>query len=377
MNDKIDVKYVGTLRDEVALRVRDLWRCLQTREDLLRLVNVVLDGLYGPMAQHVDMAQLMAMACTPEGEYRYTTFQIPKKKKGTFRTIDAPIPPLKNLQRALNAVLQTVYTPHCAATGFVTGRSVLDNARAHVAQRYIYNIDLKDFFPSIRSGRVFACLMSKRLALPPALASLVSDLCCYVNGDGNKVLPQGAPTSPVLSNIVCERLDRKLQKLAKAYGLRYTRYADDITFSGNTYVFATDGRFCTLLKHIVEDEEGFVIYADKTRLEHRGMRQETTGLTVNEKPNVPRTYVKQLRMLLHNWEMNGYKHAQVEFRKRYVSTKYLQYEGPHHLENIIAGKLYYLKMVKGETDATYRKLLGRFNHLMQSRRDYIKNKYGV
>lgn len=358
---------------DVSVRLRDLWRCLQTKQDLLFLINVSMEGLYGDMAQLVSMKQLLDMAYTPNGEHRYTSFQIPKKRKGEFRTIDAPIEPLKTIQRALNCVLQAVYTPHPAATGFVQGRSVVDNARVHVAQRYVYNLDLKDFFPSIRSGRVYARLLAKPFSLPPQIASLICDLCCYTNSEGQKVLPQGAPTSPTLTNIICERMDRKLLRLAKAYDLQYTRYADDISFSGNTFVFAPEGRFCTLLKHIVEEEEHFTINPAKTRLAHRGIRQEVTGISVNEKPNISRDYVRQLRVLLHNWEMVGYQKAQNIFLKHYAETniKNLQWEGTHRIENIIAGKLLYMKMVKGETDSTYKGLKARFENLLLSNR---KNK---
>ena len=360
----------GTQTD-VSVRLRDLWRCLENKQDLLDLINVALVGMYGEMARTVNMKQLVFMAYTANGEHRYTSFRIPKKKPGEFRTIDAPIPLLKNIQRGINSVLQAVYTPHVAAMGFVSGRSVVDNARAHVAQRYIYNIDLKDFFPSISSGRVYARLLSKPFSLPSEVASLLCDLCCYMDSEGHKVLPQGAPTSPFMTNIICERLDRKLQKLAKAYGLRYTRYADDITFSGNTYVFAPEGQFCKRLQHIVEVEEHFVINPNKTRLEHRGMRQEATGITVNQKPNVSRKFVLQLRAMLHNWEMNGYDKAQADFQVHYTqtNTKNLQWKGVHHIENIIAGKLLYLKMVKGELDTTYKGLKKRFDFLLQLRRE--------
>lgn len=364
-----------TFQKDVAVRLRDLWRCLESKQDLLDIINIAFEGIYGDMSQTVSMKQLANMAYTGNGEHRYHSFQIPKKKKGEFRTIDAPVPLLKNIQRALNCVLQAVYTPHTAAMGFVKGCSVVDNARVHLGQRYVYNIDLKDFFPSISSGRVYACLCSKRFSLLPEIASLICDLCCYTNSEGRKVLPQGAPTSPTITNIVCERMDRQLQKLAHAYGLRYTRYADDITFSGNTYVFAPEGRFCKRLKHIVEEEERFTINPNKTRLEHQGMRQEATGVTVNHKPNVSRDYVRQLRTLIHNWEMNGYQKAQAEFLVHYAATntKNLQWKGTHHIENIIAGKLLYMKMVKGETDSTYRGLKKRFDLLMNSRLEYIDN----
>lgn len=360
---------------DVSVRLRDLWRCLETKQDWLRLINIALEGLYGDMAQMVSMKQLAHMAYTANGEHRYTTFQIPKKKKGEFRTIVAPIAPLKNIQRALNSVFQAVYTPHHAAMGFVPGLSVVDNARVHVSQRYIYNIDLKDFFPSITSGRLYARLLAKPFSLPPEIASFICDLCCYTNSEGRRVLPQGAPTSPTITNIICERMDRKLQKLAQAYGLHYTRYADDITFSGSTYMFAPEGRFCTLLQHIIEEEEHFTINPNKTRMGHRGIRQEVTGLTVNNKPNVSRNYVRQLRTLLHNWEMKGYQKAQTEFLAHYaeINTKNLQWDGTHKIENIIAGKLLYMKMVKGETDSTYKGLKIRFDQLMQNRREYIKS----
>lgn len=351
---------------DVSERLRYLWCCLENKYDLLYLINTALEGLYGSEARFVSMKQLANMVYTANGECRYTSFQIPKKKKGEYRSIDAPIPPLKNIQRALNSVLQAIYTPHAAAMGFVQNRSVVDNALVHVGQRYIYNIDLKDFFPSISSGRVYACLCSKRFMLPAEMASLICDLCCYTNSEGRKVLPQGAPTSPIITNIVCERMDRKLQKLAKAYGLRYSRYADDITFSGNTYVFDPEGRFCSLLKHIVEEEEHFTINSHKTRLEHRGMRQEVTGITANHKPNVSRNYVRQLRTMLHNWEIKGYKEAQADFQVHYLqtNTKNLQWKGTHCIEHVIAGKLLYMKMVKGETDSTYKALKQRFDRLV-------------
>ena len=196
------------------------------------------------------------------------------------------------------------------------------------------------------------------------VAGMISDLCCYKKGEC-KVLPQGAPTSPTITNIICERLDYKLNHLAKAYGLKYTRYADDITFSGMRNVFAEDGKFCISMRNIIENEEGFKINSDKTRLCHRRMRQEVTGLTVNAKTNVSRKYIKQLRPLIHNWEVKGYNEAQAIFAKHYAetNTRNIKFKGEHHIENIISGKLMYLKMVKGETDSTYKTLASRFERL--------------
>ena len=127
-------------------------------------------------------------------------------------------------------------------------------------------------------------------------------------------------------------------------------------------IFAANGRFCKSLKNIIEREEHFVINPAKTRLCHKGMRQEVTGLTVNQKLNVSRHYIKQLRVLLHNWEKNGYDIAQDEFLRHYNSTTNI--EGVHRIENIISGKLDYLKMVKGSKDSTYLKLKDRFEKLI-------------
>lgn len=350
---------------DLVLRMQDLWLCLNKKSDLLRLLNVAFAGMYGAQSTMLTMEQLNRYAYNSIESKRYTTFRIPKKKKGEFRTIDAPVPLLKYIQRGLNFALQSVYTPHSSAMGFVPHRSVVDNAKAHLGQRLVYNIDLKDFFPSITAGRVFHRLQSPPFSLNEEMASYVADLCCYVDAAGRHVLPQGAPTSPTITNIICERMDRKLSRLAKAYGLKYTRYADDITFSGMANVFADDSHFCQSLRHIIEEEEHFVINTEKTRLCHRGMRQEVTGLTVNQQENVSRKYVKQLRTLIHNWEMDGYEKAQAVFSFHYAKANAgrAKRKGVHHIENVIAGKLLYLKMVKGESDATYKRLMKRFQLL--------------
>lgn len=345
--------------------IAELWGKMDDEKDLANILNKALQVLYGKDAKAINAGWLKHMA----RKSPYLSFRIPKKKKGKYRNIDAPAKSLKNIQQALNLVFQQIYTPHAAAMGFVPNRSVVDNAQAHLGQRFVYNIDLKDFFPSISSGRLYKRLMSKPFCLNGILASLISDLCCFKNKDGKKVLPQGAPTSPTITNFICERLDIKLTKLAKAYKLKYTRYADDITFSGMGNMFSPEGKFCTSLRNIIENEESFLINGEKTRVCHRGMRQEVTGLTVNSKTNVSRKYIKQLRTLIHNWEVKGYDEAQAIFAEHYkeTNTRHLLSKGEHYIENIISGKLMYLKMVKGEMDNTYRALSLRFNSLLETR----------
>ena len=351
--------------DQLNKEIERLWYSMETKQDLLKLMNLANQGIYGGKAKPYSLRQLNYHAYSKFNSKRYISFQIPKKKKGEFRTIDAPNPTLKGIQRALNYALQLIYTPTPAAMGFTPGRSIVMGAQMHVGQKFVYNIDLKNFFPSITSGRVYARMLSRPFSCSKEVASLIADLCCYKNEFGT-VLPQGAPTSPTLTNIICDRLDVKLAHLAKAYGMRYTRYADDITFSGMTNMFSEDGKFCQSLHHIIEEEEHFKINKDKTRLCHRGIRQEVTGITVNDKPNVTQEYVKQLRSMLHNWEAKGYDEAQSIFIEIYnrTNTKHHNAKGAHHIENILAGKLLYLKMVKGENDGTYKKLYDRFVKLI-------------
>lgn len=346
-------------KEECLEEIRERWPHIKAKESLLSILNVALTILYGRDARKLTLRMLNYYAYSSHNKKRYVTFQVPKKKKGEFRTIDAPCAGLKMIQRTLNLIFQTIYTPHEAAMGFVPHRSVVTNSRVHVGQKYVYNIDLKDFFPSITSGRLFKRLQVAPFSMDKRVASLVTDLCCYTNADGKNVLPQGAPTSPTITNFISEHLDRKLSKLARAYGMKYTRYADDITFSCSSNMFAEDGKFCKSLRNIIENEEHFKINTDKTRLCHSGERQEVTGLTVNEQTNVTRKYVKQIRLFLHIWEAKGLPEAQRLFEKHYTPKTTRPNVGIPHIENVIAGKLLYLKMVKGEKDETYRKLKER------------------
>ena len=328
---------------------------ISAKSELLRKLNEIKRVLYGEKSYPITMKQLNYHAFAKNNPRRYIQFQIPKKKKGEFRTITAPNDGLKCLQRCLNVLLLELFIAHPAANGFVSGKSIVDNAKVHLGQNYIYNIDLKDFFPSVKAARVFARLQHPPFSFEKDTASLITDLCCHEG-----VLPQGAPTSPTITNIICERLDWRLAKLAQRYKLRYSRYADDITFSGMDNIFHEDGEFVKELHHYIM-KEGFVINDDKTRLNCKHQRQEVTGLTINDKPNVTQKYVKQIRVMLNNWEKSGYEYAQSKFVENYHPTKNIA--GTHHVENIISGKLDYLKMVKGENDTTYKKLNDRFKAL--------------
>jgi hypothetical protein len=280
--------------------------------------------------------------------------------------------------------------------GFTPKKSITDNAKIHAGKHYVFNIDMKDFFPSIAQARVWA-----KLQLPPfnfkdfenkgkkrrVLADVIAGMCCMkIDGQtdvklfnelktrkenvGRKalyVLPQGAPTSPVLTNIICERLDWRLAKLAKHYGLTYSRYADDITFSSMHNVYQKDSEFIKHLHEIIEGQN-FVLNQAKTRLFRVNQRQEVTGLTVNVKSNVTRKYIQDVRHILHTWSTKGYQVAYAEFYPRY-KTERPQKKGEPVLENVISGKLEYLKMVKGQEDSTYLKLKTKFDTMIKEHSD--------
>src|SRR5207253_3206344 len=153
----------------------------------------------------------------------FRSFEV-RKRAGGARTIAAPRGALRLLQVKLLNILSEVFDPRESVHGFVRDRSIVTNADRHKGRPVLLNVDLQDFFPSINFGRVRGVFMAKPYSLPPNVATVLAQLCCLANQ-----LPQGAPTSPIIANMVCARLDGQLQRLAKATDATYTRYADDIT----------------------------------------------------------------------------------------------------------------------------------------------------
>lgn len=247
-------------------------------------------------------------------ENYYKTFEIPKKN-GEPRTISAPSGDLKELQAQLASALEEyqkalqkernikVNISHA----FEKGKSIISNAQIHKNKRYVLNLDLQDFFPSIHFGRVQGFFQKNRdFLLPYEIAVIIAQIVCY-----NKCLPQGAPSSPIISNLICQILDMRILKIAKKYKVNYTRYADDLTFSTNCAGFLE--QYSDFLREIsaVIEKSGFVINEKKTRLQYRSSRQEVTGLVVNKKLSVNRIYVKKTRAMAHrlytcgSFEMDG------------------------------------------------------------------------
>lgn len=223
----------------------------------------------------------------------YTAFTRAKQDGGR-RTIHAPVPPLKFVQRRiLDRILNWVELPDCVH-GFRRGRSLVTGAREHVGKEMVLRMDIEDFFPSIHFGRVLGAFRS--LEFSKKHSFLLAKLTTV---DG--VLPQGAPTSPGIVNLICRKLDRRLAGAARKRGVAYTRYADDMAFSG-----AADEvkRMVPFVKKVLA-EEGFKVSAKKLRLMRRGRRQVVTGVVVNAKPSAPRYYRRWLRAVLHRLRTKG------------------------------------------------------------------------
>lgn len=251
-------------------------------------------------------------------ESKYIDFTIPKKDGGE-RKIRAPIGPLKNLQERLAELLGKCYEEirvkskhkRSLSHGFRKNHSIITNAINHKNKRHVFNIDLKDFFPSINFGRVRGYLIKNaHFELNAKVATVIAQIACHDNQ-----LPQGSPCSPIISNLIGHLLDIRMANLAKNAKCTYSRYADDLTFSTNKNQFPgliavaekKDGNEWVAGKALTREIQrvGFAINEKKTSLQYKTARQITTGLVVNEKVNIRRDYYKRARSMCHALFLTG------------------------------------------------------------------------
>lgn len=250
--------------------------------------------------------------------FKYFPFQIQKRSGGT-RTINAPAADLKKLQQRLSDLLQDCVSDindgkkisGAISHGFRRKRSIVTNARCHRGKRWVFNLDLADFFDSINFGRVRGFfLKNNNFSLAPEVATTIAQIACH-----NNALPQGSPCSPVISNLVAHVLDIRLAKLAEQCGCDYSRYADDLTFSTNKPRFppaiakrkARGSDEWEVGKDLVKiiQRSGFSINAIKTRMQYCDSRQDVTGLIVNAKVNVRCEYERAARAMVHHLLTSG------------------------------------------------------------------------
>lgn len=291
----------------------------------------------------------------------YTQFSIPKIKGGT-REISSPSQPIKNLQRKIKKYIEEKYSIHSCAKGFKKGSSNISNAKIHVKPNWCLNLDLKDFFYSINFGRVYGMLLAKPFMAKKRIAVAIAHILCF-----NNKLPQGAPSSPLVSNLIAHSLDNKLLALAKDYHCRYTRYADDITFSSNSKEPPRDLAIYdtniskwfigNVLQKTIENC-GFYINNSKTRLLKKYQRQEVTGIVVNKKINLPREYYRELRSIFHKIKTKGLSFTAKQNHEKFGFGKN---NSEQSLLSFINGKMAYYKAVVGENNARYNNLCKYYN----------------
>lgn len=311
----------------------------------------------------------------------YASFPIPKKTGNAVRKIDAPCPKLKEMQRCINQALVEIYDAPGCVHGFVPTRSIVTNAALHVDRPTVVKVDLKSFFPSISSSRIHGLFSSDPFSFPDEVCNTLTNLVCH-----NGCLPQGAPTSPVLSNMICYKMDCALQSFARSRKLRYTRYADDLTFSSSSKRAIravaredADTRGYLLSDRLVSiiERNGFSLNEEKTAILGRGARQVVTGVVVNKKCNFRRSEYRRLRVMFHRWETKGVEcaargYVELAGRSRYANFFFTE-NGKFDKERFVShieGLLAYFTMIErasGFESTPLRKLWDRFSDLTMGR----------
>ncbi len=288
----------------------------ESNQELLNANNLFLikDAKDLSSKMGINLKELRFLTYTQKLSTRrdYVHFQM-AKKTGGFREISAPKPKLKRLQYwILENILNKVAVSE-KAHGFVAKRSIVSNAKPHIAKAVVINCDLENFFPTLTYARVKGFFSS--LGYSSELATIFAMLTTEaeqkeVNLDGEQLflytgkryLPQGSPASPMISNLICRKLDKRMSGIAKTLDFTYTRYADDMTFSSDSYEKINNILYW--VKGIVK-EEGFILHPKKTKIMKKGACREVTGVVVNEKLSINRKELKKFRALLYQIEQSG------------------------------------------------------------------------
>ena len=315
---------------------------------------------------------------------KYEEFEIPKKSGGV-RKILAPNEDLKSIQSKLSGLLYACIEEinlkrnikGNLSYGYQKGLSTVHHAKVHSKKRFVFSIDLKDFFNSINFGRVRGFFISnKNFNLQPKIATILAQIACHEN-----ILPQGSPCSPVISNLIGHILDVNLAKLAYESGCSYSRYCDDITFSTNKksfphkIAFTHDGQKYLPSKTLIKilEKNGFVINSEKIRMSYFYSQQTVTGLTVNRRVNTPRVYRDTVRALVHNLCFKGDFEFSGSFKKDKIEE--------NNKLNSLQGMLNYIARIEHdyrESNPNFKNSYPNYNNLTKNEkvfRDYLLYRY--
>lgn len=299
---------------------------------------------------------------------RHYHYRMLIKLSGNVRLIEAPKPRLKELQRKILEQILNKVPAHPAVHGFLQGRSIKTFAAPHAGQRVVLRMDLQDFFPCIIGARIQS--LFRTMGYPEPVANLLGGLCTNAAPreiwdspasafdvapsalyEARKLyarihLPQGAPTSPALANLCAYRVDCRLSGLAKSVSANYTRYADDLAFSGGKIFDSCVERFSIHVAAILA-EEGFAVHHRKTRIMRQGVRQHLAGLVANQHVNVPRADFDRLKAILTNCIRHGLQSQNREAHPRFRS----------HLE----GRVGFVEMVNPAKGRRLRTILNQIH----------------
>lgn len=283
----------------------------------------------------ITRKELFRLVKNGQDEYKTVTI---KKKNGKTRKINAPSKTLKSCQQIiLNDILN--FLPVCEhAKAYKKGTSLIENAAEHVGKKYLLKIDITDFFSSIRFEQVYSCAFNTKY-FPKQIGVMLTSLCCRKG-----YLPQGAPTSPSLSNIVMKNFDENIGFWCKKHGVSYTRYCDDITFSSDKPLFYVYEKAKAML-----EEMGFELNESKTHFITNANRQSVTGITVNEKINVSSSYKRKLRQEMHYCIKYGVK--------QHIERTGIETEPEKYIQSLLGKVNFVLSVCSNDEFQDYRKWL--------------------
>ena len=302
----------------------------------------------------------------------YTNFDIPKKLGGS-RKISAPNIQLRHIQHKLRLEFEEHYKPTAYAHGFIKNRSILTNAQKHVKKNWVVNIDLQDFFTTVTAKRVYGLMRAKPFFFDASVASYITNLVTYKG-----FVPQGATTSPIITNMICYRLDKSLAKYCIRHNITYTRYADDITFSADDRASLVNvydeysNEVSDAINNIIENN-GFSINLDKVRCNLLFKHQEITGIKTNVYPNISNFHKYKIRAMLHAWEKYGFDLAVTDYMKKNSLEGDIELYKKTFTDQLI-GLIAYAHMILGVNHAFYNKIAHQFNLLSKRNHFFVKYK---
>lgn len=332
--------YLYELKKELEITDHDVSYqnlCINYASRLLeKKLPVIFDKMHLSLLMGINYIKLNYYIANTEKFYKEVS--IPKSRGGN-RVITMPSFHLKELQRWLLDNVLYCYSIHGASYGFVPQRNIKDNAIIHINQNSVVNLDLKDFFPSIKFHDVFRLFLTS--GYTKEISYTLSKLCTYKG-----ILPQGAPTSPWIANILCSNLDKRIQNLVDSLGHNYSRYADDITISGD---FEIKGLIPAVIKII--ESEGFNINLQKIRIQQNIRFKEITGLIVGETVKVKRKYKKNLDRHIYYCEKKGV----------YSHLKFIKETEKSYFKEYLYGMANFIKMIEQVEGEKFLERLNKIN----------------